>query len=77
MLRSAGQSVWVRIVLAAGLLVVAVLWPLLEWEDLPHGPVLFTAAPAEGIVASDLLALIPLALAIVVIRPLLRRRPPH
>ena len=56
------QSAWVRVVVAAGLLVVAAIWPLLEWEAFPHGPVLYTEAPAEGIVASDLLALIPLSL---------------
>jgi hypothetical protein len=60
---------------AAALLVVAVSWPLLELG--PQGPVLFVLAPAEGIVAADLLALIPLALAIVAIRPLLRRQPPQ
>ena len=64
-----------RIVVAASLLVVAVMWPLLEWEDFPHGPVLYTAAAAQGIVTSDLLTLIPLALAIFVVRPLLRRSP--
>jgi hypothetical protein len=41
----------------------------------PQGPVLFVLAPAQGIVAADLLALIPLALAILVARPLLPRRP--
>lgn len=69
------QSRWIRIALAATLLVVAVLWPTLEWETFPHGPVLFTAAPAQGLVASDLLSLIPLALAILVLRPVLKRPP--
>jgi hypothetical protein len=50
-----------------------VAWPLLEWEDFPHGPVLYTVAPAQGVVASDFLALIPLNLVIFVMRPLLRR----
>jgi hypothetical protein len=70
MLRSTRQSFWARVFLAAILLSLAVYWPLLEWEEFPHGPVLFTVAPAQGVVASDLLALIPLALAIFVIRPL-------
>ncbi len=60
-----------RVVLAAGLVVIAVSWPIMELG--PQGPVLFTLAPAQGVVAADLLALIPLALAIFVIRPLLRR----
>jgi hypothetical protein len=66
---------WMRVLLAASLLVNAVLWPFLEWESFPHGPVLYAVAPAEGLVTSDLLALIPLALAIFVMRPLLRRQP--
>jgi hypothetical protein len=61
-----------RIGVAVILLAVAVAWPLLEWEGFPHGRVLYTAAPAQGVVASDLLALIPLALLIFVMRPLLR-----
>jgi hypothetical protein len=73
MLRSARQSFWARVVLAATLLSVAVYWPLLEWEDFPHGPVLFAVGPAQGLVASDLFALIPLALAMFVIRRLVRR----
>ena len=64
-----------RVVLAVILFVVAVSWPLLELG--PQGPVLFVLAPAQGVVAADLLALIPLALAIFVVRPLLRRRPPR
>lgn len=64
-----------RVLLAASLLLNAVLWPFLEWESFPHGPVLYAVAPAEGLVASDLLALIPLALAIFVMRPLLRCEP--
>ena len=62
-----------RTCLAVILLAVAVAWPLVEWEDFPHGPVLYTAAPAQGVVASDLLAVFPLGLAIFVMRPLLRR----
>jgi hypothetical protein len=62
-----------RVVFAVNLLVVAVAWPILEIG--PNGPVLFTLAPAQGVVAADLLALIPFALALFVIRPLLRRPP--
>jgi hypothetical protein len=60
-----------RVVVATTLLVVAVLWPILELG--PEGPVLFELSPAHGVVAADLLVLIPLAIAIFVIRPLLRR----
>jgi hypothetical protein len=73
--RSEQTARWMRVFLAASLLVNAVLWPFLEWESFPHGPVLYAVAPAEGLVASDLLSLIPLALAIFVMRPLLRRQP--
>ena len=62
-----------RVIVAVTLVVVAVAWPILEIG--PKGPVLFTLAPAQGVVAADLLALIPFALAIFVIRPLLQRRP--
>jgi hypothetical protein len=60
------------VVLAAVLLVVAMSWPMLELG--PQGPVLFVLAPAEGVVAADFLALIPLALAIFLELPLRRRR---
>ena len=66
------QSRWLRVVLAVALLAIATAWPILEWEGFPHGPVLYTADDAQGIVASDLLALIPFALAIFLIYRLLR-----
>ena len=62
-----------RIIVAVALLALAVLWPFVEVG--PRGPVLLTVAPAEGVVALDLLALIPFVLAIVVLLPLLRRTP--
>ena len=67
------QYGWLRVALAATLLVAAGLWPTLEWETFPHGPVLFITAPAHGLVASDFLSLVPFALAISVLLPVLRR----
>jgi predicted anti-sigma-YlaC factor YlaD len=73
MARSPEHARSTRVALAAVLLILAVLWPFVEIG--PRGPVLLTVAPAEGVVALDLLALIPLALAIFVLLPLLRRSP--
>jgi hypothetical protein len=73
MSRSPEHDRLTRVALAVFFLIVAVAWPIVEIG--PRGPVLFTMARAQGVVASDLLALIPLALAILVLRPLLRRPP--
>ena len=73
MARSPEHARSTRVIVAIALLVVAVLWPFVEIG--PRGPVLLTVAPAEGVVALDLLALIPFVLAIFVLLPLLRRTP--
>jgi hypothetical protein len=71
MTRSREHARLTRVALVVILLIAAVSWPIVEIG--PRGPVLFTLARAQGLVALDLLALIPLALAIFVLRPLLRR----